>query len=92
MIEHKQDFDCIISSLDYTMYSINRIGFFIYNVTETYVYRYQLGRLCTSINYGQTFVDRYNFPSGQDFLPGCLDLSSDGTKIIAAVYGLGKLN
>ncbi len=49
------------------------------------------GELWTSVNYGQTFTYRAAYGNGQYFELGGLAISSDGSKAIAVVLGLGKL-
>ena len=47
------------------------------------------GELWTSVNYGQTFTYRTTYGNDQQFWLGGLAISSDGSKTIAAVKGLG---
>lgn len=51
------------------------------------------GQLWTSINFGQSFTQRYLYGTSQSCSNsvGCLAMSSDGTKVIAAVFNLGVL-
>lgn len=46
----------------------------------------------SSVNYGETFEIRADYDSSKYFTYGGLAMSSDGTKVIAAVFGLGKLS
>ena len=50
-----------------------------------------IGQIWSSINYGLSFTQQAGpFGNDQDITLGGLAMSSDGTKVIAAVYGLGK--
>ena len=48
------------------------------------------GELWTSVNYGQSFASRSNYGNGQYFSINGVAISSDGSKAIAAVAGLGN--
>ena len=49
------------------------------------------GQLWTSIDYGATFAMGTSYSANQRFFEGGLAMSSDGTKVIAGVNGLGIL-
>ena len=64
---------------------MNEIGNYIYFVTVS------KGEIWTSVDYGQTFTMRFAYGNGPYFTLGGLAMSSDGSKIIATVHALGKL-
>ena len=59
------------------------------NISTVYYLYCLLGELFTSINYGESFPFKLS-NAGYSIQYGSLSMSSDGTKVIAAVYGLGK--
>ncbi len=60
-------------------------------VVAGFQYGSSAGQLWTSIDYGQSFAQSATYSTNQYFQFGNLAMSSDGTKIIAGVYGLGVL-
>ncbi len=70
---------------------INRLCNCVHIFTHIPYYCRNLGQLWTSINYGQYFAIAVTHGTNQYFQIGGLAMSSDGTKVIAAVRGLGKL-
>ena len=60
-------------------------------LTSIINYNFFIGELWTSVNYGQSFTSRATYDNGKYLTLGGLAMSSDGSKAIAAVYGLGKL-
>jgi hypothetical protein len=81
---------CMILGYSYT-YIISTI-FYSYILCNIIITNPCPGELWTSINYGESFIRGALYSGyGQNFNLGGLAMSSNGTKVIAALYKLGNL-